>query len=151
MPYCLLLMRSRREAREVVLKTLYRVEATGNTAEEAYNDVCMNWSRSPFDEVYAQRLLKGITTNVEGIDAILKDIVKNWDIERIAIIDRNILRIAICEVVYFDDIPPKVSMDEAIEIAKIYSTSDSGKFVNGILDKVVKREKQRKQERTMDL
>ena len=144
-------MRSRREAREVVLKTLYRVEATGNTAEEAYNDVCMNWSRSPFDEVYAQRLLKGITTNVEGIDAILKDIVKNWDIERIAIIDRNILRIAICEVVYFDDIPPKVSMDEAIEIAKIYSTSDSGKFVNGILDKVVKREKQRKQERTMDL
>jgi len=151
LPYCLLLMRSRREAREVVLKTLYRVEATGNTAEEAYNDVCMNWSRSPFDEVYAQRLLKGITTNVEGIDAILKDIVKNWDIERIAIIDRNILRIAICEVVYFDDIPPKVSMDEAIEIAKIYSTSDSGKFVNGILDKVVKREKQRKQERTMDL
>ncbi len=144
-------MRSRREAREVVLKTLYRVEATGNTAEEAYNDVCMNWSRSPFDEVYAQRLLKGITTNVEGIDAILKDIVKNWDIERIAIIDRNILRIAICEVVYFDDIPPKVSMDEAIEIAKLYSTSDSGKFVNGILDKVVKREKQRKQKRTMDL
>ncbi|MEA3431917.1 MAG: transcription antitermination factor NusB [candidate division WOR-3 bacterium] len=144
-------MRSRREAREVVLKTLYRVEATGNTAEEAYNDVCMNWSRSPFDEVYAQRLLKGITTNVEGIDTILKDIVKNWDIERIAIIDRNILRIAICEVVYFDDIPPKVSMDEAIEIAKIYSTSDSGKFVNGILDKVVKREKQRKQKRTMDL
>lgn len=144
-------MRSRREAREVVLKTLYRVEATGNTAEEAYNDVCMNWSRSPFDEVYAQRLLKGITTNVEGIDAILKDIVKNWDIERIAIIDRNILRIAICEVVYFDDIPPKVSMDEAIEIAKIYSTSDSGKFVNGILDKVVKREEQRKQKRTMDL
>ncbi|PIP12087.1 MAG: transcription antitermination factor NusB [bacterium (Candidatus Stahlbacteria) CG08_land_8_20_14_0_20_40_26] len=144
-------MKSRREAREVVLKTLYRVEATGNTAEEAYNDVCMNWSRSPFDEVYAQRLLKGITTNVEGIDAILRDIVKNWDIERIAIIDRNILRIAICEVVYFDDIPPKVSMDEAIEIAKIYSTSDSGKFVNGILDKVVKREKQRKQKRTMDL
>jgi len=144
-------MRSRREAREVVLKTLYRVEATGNTAEEAYNDVCMNWSRSPFDEVYAQRLLKGITTNVEGIDAILKDIVKNWDIERIAIIDRNILRIAICEVVYFDDIPPKVSMDEAIEIAKLYSTSDSGKFVNGILDKVVKQEKQRKQKRTMDL
>jgi len=144
-------MKSRREAREIVLKTLYRVEATGNTAEEAYNDVCMNWGRSPFDEVYAQRLLKGITTNAEGIDATLKDIVENWDIERIAIIDRNILRIAICEVVYFDDIPPKVSMDEAIEIAKIYSTSDSGKFVNGILDKVVKREKQRKQKRTMDL
>ncbi len=137
-------MKSRREAREVVLKTLYRIEATGNTAEEAYNDVCMNWSSSPFDEVYAQRLLKGITTNAEHIDAILKDIVKNWDIERIAIIDRNILRIAICEVIYFDDIPPKVSMDEAIEIAKIYSTPDSGKFVNGILDKVVKRKKEQK-------
>lgn len=137
-------MKSRREAREVVLKTLYRVEATGNTAKEAYNDVCMNWSSSPFDEAYAQRLLEGVTTNAEDIDTILKDIVKNWDIERIAIIDRNILRIAICEVVYFDDIPPKVSMDEAIEIAKRYSTSDSSKFVNGILDKVVKRKKQRK-------
>lgn len=136
-------MKSRREAREVVLKTLYRIEATGNTAEEAYNDVYMNWSSSPFDEVYARRLLKEIATNAEHIDTVLKDVVKNWDIERIAIVDRNILRIAICEVLYFDDIPPKVSIDEAIEIAKIYSTSDSGKFVNGILDKVVKRKKQR--------
>jgi len=142
-------MKSRREAREVVLKTLYRVETTGDMPEEAYNDISTNWSSSPFDEVYAQRLLKGITTNAKDIDAILKDIVKNWDIERIAIIDRNILRIAICEIIYFDDIPPKVSMDEAIEIAKIYSTSDSGKFVNGILDKVAKRRKQQKQ--TTDL
>lgn len=137
-------MKSRREAREVVLKTLYRIEATGNTAEEAYNDVYMNWSSSPFDEVYARRLLKEIATNAEHIDTVLKDVVKNWDIERIAIVDRNILRIAICEVLYFDDIPPKVSIDEAIEIAKIYSTPDSGKFVNGILDKVVKRKKEQK-------
>ncbi len=135
-------MKSRREAREIVLKVLYRMEATGDSAEEAYNDICMNWSRSPFDEVYARRLLKKIITNTEYIYTILKNIVKNWDIERIAIIDRNILCIAICEVLYFDDIPPKVSMDEAIEIAKIYSTSDSGKFVNGILDRVVRRKRQ---------
>jgi N utilization substance protein B len=144
-------MKSRREARKVVLKALYRIEATGSTPEEAYSDICMNWSSSSFDEVYAQRLLKEITTNAQHIDAILKNIVKNWDIERIAIIDRNILRIAICEMLYFGDIPPKVSMDEAIEIAKIYSTADSGKFVNGILDRVVKRKKQRKQKEEMNL
>jgi len=130
-------MTFRRETREVVLKTLYRMETTGDSSLEAYNDVFMNWSNPPFDLVYARRLLDGVEKNRTRIDLILDKVVENWDIERIAIIDKNILRIAICEILYFDDIPPKVSMDEAIEIAKIYSTADSGKFVNGILDKVV--------------
>ena len=132
-------MKSRREAREVVLKTLYRMETTGENPEQAYNDICSNWSKPVFDKAYTRRLLKGVTTKEESIDAVLRNIVKNWDIKRIAIIDRNILRIAIYEILYLDDIPPKVSMDEAIEIAKIYSTADSSKFVNGILDRVLKR------------
>lgn len=144
-------MKSRREAREVVLWTLYRMETTGDTLEEAYSDIYENWSRLSFDEVYARRLLEKIITNTEHTNVVLKSIVKNWDIERIAIIDRSILRIAICEILYFDDIPPKVSIDEAIEIAKIYSTPDSGKFVNGILDKVAKRKKEQKQREKKDI
>ncbi len=131
-------MTSRREAREIVLKTLYKIETTGDSPKEAYEDVCSHWSNNPFDEVYAERLLKTVTENGRQIDVVMSKTVENWDIKRIALIDKNILRIAICEILYFGDIPPKVSLDEAIEIAKFYSTEDSGKFVNGILDKVMK-------------
>ncbi len=132
-------MKYRRQARKVVLKTLYWMETTGETAEKAFEDISSNWSRPIFDRPYADRLLEGIAAKSEELDAVLSSIVKNWDIQRIAIIDRNILRIAIYEILYLEDIPPKVSMDEAIEIAKIYSTADSSKFVNGILDRVLKK------------
>lgn len=132
-------MKSRRQAREVVLKTLYRMETTQETPQEAFEDISSNWSKPVFDRDYALRLLRGVASLRRELDTVLRNIVKNWDIKRIAIIDKNILRIAIYEILYLDDIPPKVSMDEAIEIAKIYSTADSSKFVNGILDKVLKR------------
>ena len=70
------------------------------------------------------------------IDKVIHGMVANWDFERIAILDRVILRMAICELKYFKEIPPKVSMNEAIELAKLFSTEKSGQFVNGILDAV---------------
>ena len=86
---------------------------------------------------FAAKLLDLTMQHVQDLDEIIKVKALNWDFGRIAIIDKLILRLAICEFLYFRDIPPKVSIDEAIEIAKKYSTEKSGKFINGILDSVL--------------
>ena len=83
---------------------------------------------------FAEKLFLRTQRNLKELDAIIEDQISNWDMERLALIDRQILRIALCELLYFEDIPTKVSINEAIEIAKEYSTSKSGKFINGILD-----------------
>lgn len=83
---------------------------------------------------FAEKLFLRTQRNLKELDAIIEDQISNWDMERLALIDRQILRIALCELLYFEDIPTKVSINEAIEIAKHYSTSKSGKFINGILD-----------------
>lgn len=86
--------------------------------------------------VFAEGLIKGVLENREKLDEEIKKHAKNWDIHRMAVVDRNILRLAIYEMRFRDDIPPVVSINEAVEIAKLFSTDDSGRFVNGILDKV---------------
>jgi len=86
--------------------------------------------------MFAESLIRGTVAHMAEIDALIKKHAKNWELHRIATVDRNILRLAIYEMLYREDIPPVVSINEAIEIAKKYSTEDSGKFVNGILDKI---------------
>ena len=86
---------------------------------------------------FATSLLLRTLDHTEEVDGIIGRHAENWDLERIALVDRLLLRMAICEVLTFEDIPPKVSINEAIEIAKRYSTSKSGPFINGILDAVV--------------
>lgn len=86
--------------------------------------------------LFADSLIRGVLENRERLDQEIKKHLKNWDIHRLAVVDRNILRLAIYEMLFRDDIPPVVSINEAIDIAKKYSTEDSGKFVNGILDKI---------------
>ena len=86
--------------------------------------------------LFAEPLIKGVLENRDAIDEHIKKHCKNWDFHRIAAVDRNILRLAIYEMLHRDDIPPVVSINEAVDIAKKFSTQDSGKFVNGILDKV---------------
>ena len=83
-------------------------------------------------------LIQGIIPKLPEIDAKLRGLADNWDFERLAVVDRNILRLAIYEMLYRPEIPPVVSINEAIEIAKKFSTAESGKFVNGLLDKVKK-------------
>ena len=85
---------------------------------------------------FADPLIRGALENRDEADAIIKKHAKNWELHRIAAVDRNILRLAIYEMLHRDDIPPVVSINEAVDIAKKFSTQDSGKFVNGILDKV---------------
>lgn len=86
--------------------------------------------------LFAEPLIRGTLQYRNEIDEIIKKHAKNWDLHRIAAVDRNILRLAIYEMLHREDIPPIVSINEAVDIAKKFSTQDSGKFVNGILDKV---------------
>ncbi len=86
--------------------------------------------------LFAEPLIKGALEHRDAIDEKIKSHAKNWDFHRIAAVDRNIMRLAIYEMLYRDDIPPVVSINEAVDIAKKFSTQDSGKFVNGILDKI---------------
>lgn len=86
--------------------------------------------------LFAEPLIKGVLQHRDAIDEKIKAHAKNWDFHRIAAVDRNIMRLAIFEMLHRDDIPPAVSINEAVDIAKKFSTEDSGKFVNGILDKI---------------
>jgi N utilization substance protein B len=86
--------------------------------------------------LFAEPLIKGVLEHRTKIDAEIMKYAKNWDLHRMAAVDRNILRLAIYEMLFREDIPPVVSINEAVEIAKLFSTDDSGRFVNGILDKV---------------
>ncbi len=86
--------------------------------------------------LFADPLIRGVVEHRDAIDAHIKKHAKNWDFHRIAAVDRNIMRLAIFEMLHREDIPPIVSINEAVDIAKKFSTQDSGKFVNGILDKI---------------
>ena len=86
--------------------------------------------------LFAEPLIQGVLENRAKLDAEIMKYAKNWDLHRMAAVDRNILRLAIYEMLYREDIPPVVSINEAVDIAKLFSTDDSGRFVNGILDKV---------------
>ena len=85
---------------------------------------------------FAKRLIEGTAKNIETIDELIKNQAKNWQFSRLAYVDRNILRLSIFELLYCPDIPRAVTINEAIELAKTYSTADSSKFINGILDKI---------------
>lgn len=95
--------------------------------------------------IYALRLVEGAWANREAIDARLKLVARNWDLRRMANVDRNVLRLAVYELGWCPDVPPKVAINEAIEIGKKFSTANTGGFVNGILDRVrIDLEKERK-------
>ncbi len=87
-------------------------------------------------QLFAEELIRGALQRRTEVDEMIKRHAKNWDLRRMAAVDRNILRLAVYEMLFRDDIPPVVSINEAVDIAKKFSTQDSGKFVNGILDKI---------------
>lgn len=133
-------MRNRTLARECALKILYRIEILRDTVESSTEDF---WSREKFDkeiEDFANSLVKGTIANLSDIDKMISMYASNWGLKRMAVIDKNIMRMSTFELLYRDDIPPNVSINEAIELAKKYGDVDSGKFVNGILDKIRKTE-----------
>lgn len=125
---------SRRMAREIALKVAYAHEMRDCDQEEVLQDRLIIGGDLP--PAFAVRLLAHVEEYKEQIDEIIRAKVEKWEFNRIAVLDRIVLRLAAAELLYFPDVPPKVSINEAIEIAKKFSTEKSGKFVNGILDAI---------------
>jgi len=127
----------RRKAREITLQTLYAVELSGNSVEKAISDVLAFHDEPEDVKDFAREMVEKTYGNRAELDEYIRHHTKNWAFDRLTVIDRLIMRLAICEFLYFYEIPPKVSIDEAIELTKVYSTEKSGRFVNGILDAVL--------------
>ncbi len=127
---------NRRILKEKALQALYAFEMNGEGLTKIIDGMLADVT-SENDKDFGKFLINKAVANLEDIDRMIKQRVNNWEMERIALIDKLLLRIGITELLYFDDIPPKVSINEVIEIAKDYSTSNSSKFINGILDAVL--------------
>jgi N utilization substance protein B len=134
-------MRSRSKARAIALSLLYQAEIAKVAFSQALHNYSENYPQRQEIIDFASLLVEGVAKNSPAIDFLIKKHVKNWEIERMAVIDRNILRLGCFELLFSRDIPPKVAINEAIELAKRFGDIDSPRFVNGILDKIYKIEK----------
>ncbi len=134
-------MRKRTQAREHALTILYQAEMTRRSIDLTSRQF---WGEMDSIDAniqsFAQRLSSGIEGKIQEIDEKISQYAANWQLKRMAVIDRNVLRIGVYELLYAQDIPPKVTINEAVELAKKYGDMESGKFVNGILDKIHKTE-----------
>jgi transcription antitermination protein NusB len=131
-------MRPRTKARSMALQMLYQREITRDTIQHVQELFWQGENASNSDEVkyFANLLIEGVKTHRQTIDHTIQSTAKNWTLERMPVVDLCILRIATYEIIYLADIPSAVSIDEAIELAKTYSTENSPKFINGVLDKI---------------
>jgi N utilization substance protein B len=129
-------MSSRRQARECSLQMLYTVDNCNVSADFALAAFGENLPKVSAYRDFAVNLFAGACQKKDVIDAFIKQYAKNWELERMAVVDRNIIRLAIYEIMAVPNIPINVIIDEAVEISKKYSTEDSSKFINGILDKL---------------
>ena len=137
----------RRAVRERVLQALYAYEISGEPIERIIDEIVTPTFRRDLGSgrlksqkealAFAMELIQTVIEHQEEIDSTIRKKVTNWEFGRIAVIDRILLEMGICELLYFQDIPPKVTINEAIEIAKRYSTEKSGQFVNGVLDSIL--------------
>ncbi|HEC77885.1 MAG TPA: transcription antitermination factor NusB [candidate division WOR-3 bacterium] len=128
----------RRLSRELALKILYRYEEGDRELSKVLDSVLEAKQYAEEDKKFSRELVEMTIDNLKTIDEQIINVLENWPFDRVSVIDKIILRLGTCEILYFKDIPPQVSINEAIEIAKKYGGGDSGKFVNGVLDAVKK-------------
>lgn len=129
-------MASRRLAREHALQILFQLDMTGDDPETGLD---LHWRGREVDDAtraFAERVVRGAIGDAVRIDVLIREASENWRLERMATVDRNVLRVAIYELVHEAETPPAVVIDEAIEIAKRFGGEESGQFVNGVLDAV---------------
>lgn len=132
-------MRKRTRAREFALQILYQMDITKENPEEIIENFWEYQSDHPIEpdiKDFAASIVKGVAENLNTIDEKIVKHATNWQLKRMAVVERNILRLASFELLFCDDIPAKVSINEAVDLAKRFSGNEAGKFVNGILDKV---------------
>jgi N utilization substance protein B len=128
----------RRDAREAAVQYLYQREMQGDQSDQALEEFYEMRGLSPSGKRFCNELLEGWMQHREEIDEVIAKNARNFEFNRLSAVDRNVLRIACHEILFRSDIPAPVAINEAIEIAKKYSTEDSGKFVNGVLDNIRK-------------
>ena len=128
----------RKKARDNVFKCIYELEFDRDKSLEDILEFCyLENSNEQEEKEYIEKVLKGVSENLDSIDSIILSKLKNWSMQRIAKIDLAILRLAVYEIAYLNDIPVKVTANEAVELAKMYGNNTSKSFVNGVIAKVI--------------
>ena len=127
---------ARRKARELAFQALYEVDSAGHAAEEAVNHLLIEEGVSGESADFARELVSGVILNKEKIDENIQAFAPAWPIKQIPVVDRNILRLAIFEILIDNKVPVKVAINEAVDIAKLFGSDNSSKFVNGVLGSV---------------
>jgi transcription antitermination factor NusB len=132
-------VKKRTRGRELALQLLYQLDLRGDEVLADADEFLRDEEGDRESREFAKKLLAGVHETREELDRTIQAVAQNWDIARMAVIDRNVLRLASWELLHCRDIPPKVAINEAIELGKRYSTQNSGAFINGILDKIKSR------------
>jgi N utilization substance protein B len=130
-------MSMRRECREWVVQLLFQLDL--NPSNELDDVFARFWTGKPADaraRAFTEDVVKGVRTQLAEIDRTIAGLAEHWDLHRMGVLDRNVIRMAVYEMLHRNDIPPVVSINEAVDIAKYFSSRESGRFVNGILDSV---------------
>ena len=130
-------MKKRSRARELALQFLYQLDLRGHELLAEARTYMRGEERDGETVQFGLRLVEGTVEHWQQIDSTIQGVAQNWKLARMAVVDRNVLRLATFELLHCRDIPPKVAINEAIELGKRYSTSNSGAFINGILDKIM--------------
>jgi transcription antitermination protein NusB len=129
-------MGSRRKAREAAVQVLYQIDLTGEDPERALELYFEHLTATEDAREFAGELVRGCVVHRDVIDAKIRDVSRHWRLERMARVDRNILRLSTFELLFLPDVPRKVTLNEAVELAKRFGDEDSPAFVNGVLDRI---------------
>ena len=130
-------MTKRRKSRESALQVLYQSAITKQDGQKGLAHFREHFSEKEEEDPFRDRLVEGVLVHYEEIDQLIRRCSENWRLDRIAPIDRTILRMAIFELLYCEDIPPKVALNEAVDLGKRFGSENSGGFINGILDRIL--------------
>jgi N utilization substance protein B len=129
---------TRRKSRELALQALYQWNITRQDPFLILDQQKVNFSPADEEDEFAQQIIVGVLEHYNHIDELIEKFSEHWRLDRISIIDRNILRMAIFELLFREDIPPRVTLNEAIDLGKRFGSEDSSAFINGILDHIQK-------------
>jgi len=129
-------MGKRRRARELAVQVLFHLEFSPDDPSEVFDLICENFEAPESIREFSKMLVLGVCNKKDRLDWAISQSSKNWRIDRMTRLDRSILRLAVFEMMFVPDVPPKVSLDEAVEIGKIFGSEDSGRYINGVLDHI---------------
>lgn len=129
-------MGERRRARELAIQTLFHLEFSPDDPSDTFQLICENFSSSQSIRPFARELVMGVCENKASLDHMIRKASQNWRMERMTHVDKSILRLAVFELLFREDIPPRVSLDEAVELGKKFGSEKSPRYINGVLDNI---------------